>query len=328
MLTILYLLQGSIVDNEGQTALFYALDRRNLECFRYLLSVGVYADHQDLRDRSVAHLACVHGLIDYLHVLKEHRANLELATAEGIRPAHEAVVNLQIDCLQYLLVQVHCSVNTKDNNGATLLHYAADKGSVELCHFLLESGAEVNSVLSHEGRGGKSCVYYTPADFARMKGHADVVSHLESAGGKKGDDVADRASRKIQKLMRRRVAEKRRKRELAGTGTDTDIVSTASDTAVNRSLEKSIALDPDTTDDESSRSLLSPFHVPTPLRERRYVPGLQMISLATPPLRFTPAPEPSPLPVLPLSPTTLTSQEQINARSVISVAMRALAYKL
>ena len=262
----------------------------------------------------MAHLACVHGLIDYLHVLKEHRANLELATADGIRPAHEAVVNLQIDCLQYLLVQVHCPVNTKDNNGATLLHYAADKGSIELCHFLLESGAEVNSVLSHKGRGGKSCVYYTPADFARMKGHEDVVSHLERAGGKKGDDIADRASRKIQKLMRRRVAENRRKRELAGTGTDTDLVSTASETAVDRDLEK-LGLDT-STDDDTSRSALSPFHVPTPLRERRYVPGLHMISLATPPLRFTPAPEPSPLPALPISPTTLSPQEQLNARSV------------
>ena len=305
-------LQGSIVDNEGQTALFYALDRRNLECFRYLLSVGVYADHQDLRDRSVAHLACVHGLIDYLHVLKENRANLELSTAEGIRPAHEAVVNLQIDCLQYLLVQAHCSPNTKDSNGASLLHYAADKGSLEMCHFLLENGAEVNSVLSHEKKGGKSCVYYTPTDFARMKGHEDVVSHLESVGGKKGDDVADRASRKIQKLLRRRVAETRRKRE-AGTGTDTDVVSTASETAVNRDLEKSGLIDTDTTDEETSRSALSPFHVPTPLRERRYIPGLQMLSLATPPLRFTPVPEPSPMPTLPISPPTLTSQEQINA---------------
>ncbi|KAI6652824.1 Ankycorbin [Oopsacas minuta] len=308
---------GSIVDNEGQTALFYALDRRNLECFRYLLSVGVYPDHQDLRDRSVAHLASVHGLIDYLRVLKEHKANLDLSTFEGIRPAHEAVVNMQIECLRYLLVHVHCSVNNKGGNGASLLHYAADKGSVEMCQFLLENGAEVNSILSHEDTTNAKSVYYTPVDFARMKGFDDVVSYLESLGGKGGEDVADKASRKIQKMLRRRVAESKRKRKQASTGTDTDIASSLSETGLTKGGEVCLLVDTDTTDEEDgSRSVLSPFHVPTPLKERKYFPGLHTISLATPPLKFTPAPQPSSMPILPIYPTDVSPQEQINARTL------------
>ena len=303
-----YFSQGSIVDNEGQTALFYALDRRNLECFRYLLSVGVYPDHQDLRDRSVAHLACVHGLIDYLRVLKEHRANLDLPTLEGIRPAHEAVVNLQIECLRYLIVHVHCPVNTKGGNGASLLHYAADKGSVEMCHFLVENGAELNSVLSHGNTD--NCVYYTPVDFAKMKGQEDCVSYLESVGGKSGEDVADRASRKIQKLLRRRVAESRRKEEQVGTGTDTDQAS-RSEIGLTKEGDSALMTDIETTDEEGSRSALSPFHVPTPLRERKYYSGLHTLSLATPPLKFPSVPQPSPLPIS-TSPA-LSPEDQINA---------------
>ena len=315
ILTLHNTFQGSIVDNEGQTALFYALDRRNLECFRYLLSVGVYPDHQDLRDRSVAHLACVHGLIDYLRVLKEHRANLDLATLEGIRPAHEAVVNLQIECLRYLIVHVHCPVNTKSGNGASLLHYAADKGSIEMCHFLVENGADLNSVLSHEDTNSASFVYYTPVDFAKMKGQEECVSYLESVGGKSGEDVTDRATRQIQKLLRRRVAESRRRAEHVGTGTDTERASSLSETGLTKEGDSALVTDIETTDEEGSRSVLSPFHVPTPLRERKYYSGLHTLSLATPPLKFPSAPQPSPLPlpVISTSPIALSPEDQINA---------------
>lgn len=265
----------------------------------------------------MAHLACVHGLIDYLRVLREYKANLDLATLEGIRPAHEAVVNLQIECLRYLIVHVHCPVNTKSGNGASLLHYAADKGSVEMCHFLVENGAELNSVLSHEDTNSANYVYYTPVDFARMKGQEECVSYLESVGGKSGEDVADKATRKIQKLLRRRVAESRRQGEQAGTGTDTEQAS-QSESGLTKEGDNIMMTDIDTTDEEGSRSVLSPFHVPTPLRERKYYSGLQTLSLATPPLKFPSAPQPSPLPmpVISTSPIALSPEDQINAMLV------------
>ena len=313
-----------MVDNAGQTALFYALDHRHLECFQYLLSVGVYPDHQDLRDRSVSHLACIHGLIDFLRVLKEHRANLDLATAEGIKPAHEAVVNSQFDCLRFLLLQCSCSPDTKDKNGASLLHYAADKGSEDLSRFLVESGAAVNSMLSHTASEGKGFSYYTPADFARLKEHDEVVAYLESEGGEKGEEVADRASRKIQEVLRQRISEVRKKRAQIATApaADTEVVSLASEGKEEKGDRDQGLSDTETSEGEELRdTTLSPFHVPTPLREKRYLPGLHMIPLATPPLKFTPAPQLSSLPLPPpLHDLPAPSDAQpppVSARSVL-----------
>ncbi|MHC9540540.1 MAG: ankyrin repeat domain-containing protein [Vulcanimicrobiota bacterium] len=64
-------------------------------------------------------------------------------------------------------------VNRKNGDGAVPLHYAADRGHIAQCRFLLEQGA---SVAARDNRGA------TPLHYAASKGHAEVVDLLLSSG--------------------------------------------------------------------------------------------------------------------------------------------------
>ena len=64
-------------------------------------------------------------------------------------------------------------VNWKDQNGKTLLHYAAWKGHKEIAELLIANGADVNA---KDDKGG------TPLHVAAWEGHKEVAELLIAKG--------------------------------------------------------------------------------------------------------------------------------------------------
>lgn len=64
-------------------------------------------------------------------------------------------------------------INTTDENGMTLLHWAAWAGHTDICKFLLDNGADIN-VRCKKG--------WTPLHWATFNGHIDTCKLLIDAG--------------------------------------------------------------------------------------------------------------------------------------------------
>uniref|UniRef100_A0A7C1CFG8 Zinc-ribbon domain-containing protein n=1 Tax=Thermofilum adornatum TaxID=1365176 RepID=A0A7C1CFG8_9CREN len=71
------------------------------------------------------------------------------------------------------LLEKGANPNAKDGDEKTPLHYAAEKGSVDIAKLLINKGANVNA---------KSCDGFTPLHVAAMKGNLPVVELLLESG--------------------------------------------------------------------------------------------------------------------------------------------------
>ena len=107
---------GANVDKKGlndQTALHYASERGNLEIVKSLLNAGAKIDEVDYSNRSTP---------------------LMLAAREG----HQDIVNHLIIC--------GASVDNKDLSNRTALHFAIERGNLQMVKLLLNAGAKIDEV--------------------------------------------------------------------------------------------------------------------------------------------------------------------------------------
>ena len=89
-------------------------------------------------------------------------------------PLHEeATVGHRIDVLDHLIVHHNYNVNSKDSDGSTPLHCAADCGHITIVEHLLNKGADINAIEVHGS---------TPLHFAAKSGHTNIVEYLLNWG--------------------------------------------------------------------------------------------------------------------------------------------------
>ena len=94
-------------------------------------------------------------------------------------PLHWAANRGHLDIVQALL-KARADVNAKDEYGMTPLHLAAIRGHLGIIQALLKAGADVNAKDEDE---------YTPLHLAAARGHLDIVQALIEA---RADDKCKR----------------------------------------------------------------------------------------------------------------------------------------
>lgn len=67
--------------------------------------------------------------------------NMNELDATGLGPIHWAADRGNVDMLRFLLLELKVDVDLKDGDGQTALHYAASCGHVDIVKYLLEYGA-------------------------------------------------------------------------------------------------------------------------------------------------------------------------------------------
>jgi len=109
------------------------------DSFRTSLDVSIVKDEQDILGRTALIIACQEAWPGTVRWLLEEEADPGLTTMYGSLP----------------------------------LHYAAAKGSIDICQLLLSHKTKFDIK-------AKDCVYKTPLDYARGKGHYEVVKLLSA----------------------------------------------------------------------------------------------------------------------------------------------------
>ena len=106
---------------------------------------------------TVLHLAVQNPNLpnDCLAILLEAGSDVNKRNLHGQTPLMEAVFDMYYDYHRYvndhveLLLASGVNVNTTDSRGWTSLHYAAQRGSIQCLHLLINAGAHCNA-LSHQ----------------------------------------------------------------------------------------------------------------------------------------------------------------------------------
>lgn len=118
-------------------------------------------------------------------------------TDAELRDADKTLLDWVKDCnfekVQELLALEAKDIEFRDENGMLPLHWAADRGDVEILRCLVEAGSDVNA-LDEEGQ--------TPLHYAASCGHVEIVEYLlslnvrltEDDSGMLPKDVADEAT--------------------------------------------------------------------------------------------------------------------------------------
>lgn len=128
----------------------YAVWGGNREVVDYLLEKGVVVD-ATIKTKSegwtLLHVAALKGYVDICKMAIEKGADKEVPNGNKNTPLEIALSQGHTDVLYFLINSgVKFDVKAKNiRNGKTLLHFAAAGGNGDLCQYLLERGADLNS---------------------------------------------------------------------------------------------------------------------------------------------------------------------------------------
>lgn len=169
----------------GYTALHWAVENDDLQAVQMLLDAGADVNRAATFDAhsgvTPLHLAAQDGRTDVAAVLLRHGAQRDprksTRNRDNITPLHQAVYNSHPDTVAVLLT-AGCDPNVQADNGYAALHYAAQKGSVEMTRALLDT-MECDVALTASTREQQDI---TALHLAVQSGSVEVVLALARAG--------------------------------------------------------------------------------------------------------------------------------------------------
>ena len=126
-----------------------------------------------------------------LKLLNQFKANLWLVNHKGDFPIHDAVNSSRKELVKWLLDQRPEAVDYSNNDGRCPLHVAALINNVEMCKFLIDCGASVNTI-SRNSKGQ----LMTPMDVAAYKGNRGCAKYIQLRGGVSASKIANESTLK------------------------------------------------------------------------------------------------------------------------------------
>lgn len=148
-----------IFNNLRQTPLHLAVITQQADLVEVLLRAGADPAALDRNGQTSLHLCCEYDQGDCLSLLLSHHAApscLEKRNYEGLSALHVAVLRRRKD-LALMLLNAGADINAMDiKSGLTPLMHAVEDNNVNMVHFLIENGCDVNSQ-SYSGNTALHC---------------------------------------------------------------------------------------------------------------------------------------------------------------------------
>lgn len=145
-------------DDEGRTALHWAVEFGYSRLARLLLDAASPTSLGDVRDRllncadkrgqTALHVACNARQPDIATFLVTAKTNLSLPDLSGNTALHRAVRN-NVDAAARLMCEAGADVNARNDVAWTPLHEATRTGNLDLLHVLIQHGADTDAVTSN-----------------------------------------------------------------------------------------------------------------------------------------------------------------------------------
>ena len=184
-----------------------SLGTGDCDTVRWLINEGVDVNHCNRKGLTAVHFAAWKGNVDVLKLLKDSGANIHVQTVNGGNSIMLASKGTG-DCetVKWLIEQ-DIDVNHCDEEGFTAVHYAAQKGNLDLLKLIKASGANIHaqtkngfsSIMSaSRGTGDSGTVKwlieqdidvnhcdkkgFTAVHNAAQKGNLDVLKLLKASG--------------------------------------------------------------------------------------------------------------------------------------------------
>ncbi|KAJ6994617.1 ankyrin repeat-containing protein BDA1-like [Populus alba x Populus x berolinensis] len=179
------------LDFLGSSPLHLATANGHLEVVRALLSVNpdmCFAQNRD--GRNPLHIAVIKGRVDVLKELVQNKPEAVLhRTARGETVLHLCVKHFQLEALKLLVetIKDYGFINSKDEDGSTVLHLAVADKETEIISFLtMKTEIEVNAI---------NASGFTALDIALAQGRrnwkdVDVQDSLHQVGASSAKDLS------------------------------------------------------------------------------------------------------------------------------------------
>ena len=133
-------------------------------------------NHQDNEGNSIVHLMAALGDVKWINfMIKKFNVNCYLINNHGNTPFIEAILNENIECVQFF-IRMFCNnknpqfaisnINWKNKYGQTPLHAAVFTGNIKIIKILLENKADIAAIDANE---------LTPYHYAYMEEKKEVI---------------------------------------------------------------------------------------------------------------------------------------------------------
>ncbi|XP_069104424.1 ankyrin repeat and SOCS box protein 10-like [Argopecten irradians] len=133
-------------EDESRMALrlYHAVEENNMKTLRLLLVKGADVHYKYFDDKSLLHICCEKDRLECAKLLMEFGANVQASDEWNMTPLMYCMVRHFVDIAKELLSRDSHAVHSQDRFGKSVIHCATESGSVELLKLVLSHGADVN----------------------------------------------------------------------------------------------------------------------------------------------------------------------------------------
>jgi len=182
------------ITSNGQTALFYAVDKGYLNIVRLLLQHRASTAIKDVNDNTPLFGAIANNHHEVVKLLLDHKVDIEAKNKFETTPLMWAASRGNLPAV-ILLIDNAAQVNNKKFDGTTALMLAAQNGHLDTVEYLLNHGAKLDM---HTNRGRDALTYATD------NGHLEVIIKLIEKGADPESEIPHGQIRTILEWASRR----------------------------------------------------------------------------------------------------------------------------
>ena len=159
----------------GETAIFYAVKKKDLELLRLFSEYGSNVDVQNKNGETILHHVCSEGMDVFARYLCKVGANPNLKDLDEKTPLHIATEKGNHKLVELLVDKFRASVHERTKDGSTLMHLASQAGNPLISAVFIKKGVP----LYMPNKKGVKAIH-----LAAMTGNLDMVKSVLDKGEK------------------------------------------------------------------------------------------------------------------------------------------------